>query len=266
MANPLAALFPPWRFGNSVKSAEDHDIDSLSEGAVIAEWCFAALVIFGVAGEFIIACLNPPNECWLGRWGPAYADFLVAIGVAGEVIASVISHICQSELTRRTSVDLTAALDRATALEKITARRHVSAEAKEKLAELVADISDTIDLLIDFQRDDHEAYTYAVELWGAFNTAGVSKIRVLANSYLSGTVFGTWVSAELPIVVGPQIVSILNGTAPPVGWYLSDSSKQITRGQPSNLYIFVGPRVAPSEQAIVTASTQPGKKAGGWGR
>jgi hypothetical protein len=135
MANPLSAFLPPWRFGSNVRMADDTDLESLSDGAVVAEWCFAALVVIGVGGEFSIAARHFPNNSWIGWWGPAYADLLVAIGVAGEVFASVIAHLCQSELTRRTNEKLaeTSALLGSTMkyAVQISAR---SAEAQERAA------------------------------------------------------------------------------------------------------------------------------------
>lgn len=100
MSNPLRLLLPPRRLGSNVKSANDEEIGGLSDGAVVAEWCFAALVIFGVAGEFVIAAYHPPYDSWLGQWGPAFGDLLIAVGVAGEILAGVIAHICQGELTQ----------------------------------------------------------------------------------------------------------------------------------------------------------------------
>ena len=41
MASPLKLLLPPWRFGSNVRSADDEDIDGLSDGAIGAEWFFA---------------------------------------------------------------------------------------------------------------------------------------------------------------------------------------------------------------------------------
>src|SRR5262249_38358677 len=96
-------LSPPWRLGKSVKNAHDTSLEELSDLSVWAEWCCAALVVAGVAGEFAIAAYHPEYNSWWGRWGPACGDLLVALGVAGEVIASVVAHICQNELTRRSN-------------------------------------------------------------------------------------------------------------------------------------------------------------------
>src|SRR5437762_1429038 len=103
MKGPLRHLLPPWRLGTSVKSASEPELDRLSEGSVIVEWCFAVLVIAGVFGEFFIALKNPPPNSDLARWGPVAADFAVGFGVAIELLASVVSHICQTELGRRSN-------------------------------------------------------------------------------------------------------------------------------------------------------------------
>jgi hypothetical protein len=118
MTRPLTMLFPPWRFGNNVKMANDACVESLSGGAVVAEWAFAALVVLGVIAEFAIAARHPAYDTWLGWWGPAYADLLVASGVVGEVLASMIAHLCQGELTRRSNVMLSEALRRASRAEE----------------------------------------------------------------------------------------------------------------------------------------------------
>jgi hypothetical protein len=101
----------------SVKSASDPELDVLSEGSVIVEWCFAIFVIAGVFGEFFIALRDPPLHSDLARWGPVWADFAVGAGVAIELVASVVAHICQSELTRRSNAALTEANTRLGELE-----------------------------------------------------------------------------------------------------------------------------------------------------
>jgi hypothetical protein len=106
MVNPLRILWPPWRFARNIKSASDSELESLSDGAVVSEWGFAALVVLGVVGEFIIAAYDPPHDSLAGRWGPAYGDLMIAFGVAGEVVASAISHVCQGVLTRRSNAKL----------------------------------------------------------------------------------------------------------------------------------------------------------------
>lgn len=106
MRNPFNILLPPWRFGSNVRSAGDAEVDRLSDGAVLAEWCFAALVILGVLGEFVIASINPPHDSRLGHLGPAFADLMVAVGVAGEVIASMVAHKCSSVLLTRSNESL----------------------------------------------------------------------------------------------------------------------------------------------------------------
>ena len=117
-ASPLRLFLPLWRFGSNVRNAADSQVEGLSEGAVLTEWLFAAIVVFGVVGEFVIAARHPPYDSWLGQWGPAYADLMVASGIAFEVIAGVVSHLCQNDLTRRSADRLKEAVDARAELEK----------------------------------------------------------------------------------------------------------------------------------------------------
>lgn len=87
----LRLLAPPWRLGGNVRSADEKTVEGLSDGAIAAEWGFAVVVILGVVLEL---------------WSPVRGDVLVAGGIAGEVLASMVAHKCSSELLTRSNDSL----------------------------------------------------------------------------------------------------------------------------------------------------------------
>jgi hypothetical protein len=182
MTSPLRHLLPPWRLGKSVKSADEKDVERLSEGSVIVEWCFAVLVIAGVFGEFVIAAKNPASNSDLGRWGTAAADFLVGLGVAIELLASVVAHICQGELTERSNVRLGEANERAAKAERETAAlkvklenlklpRFISEEQHRALVEGLKQVS-AGPIYLRPGTQDSEAIEYGKAFQRAFEEAG----------------------------------------------------------------------------------------------
>jgi hypothetical protein len=76
-------------------------------------WASAGLVIVGVFAEFVIAIVHPSYDAFFERWGSAFADALIAIGVGGEVLFSMIGARCQTELRNRSNKKVAEAVDRA---------------------------------------------------------------------------------------------------------------------------------------------------------
>jgi hypothetical protein len=163
----------PWRFSKRTRSADDGPIEHLSDGATASEWFFAGLVVLGVFGEFVIAARHPPYDSWLGQWGSAYVDLLIAGGIALETIASVIAHVCQNELTRRTSLSLEKALEDSDALRlkldqtrRALGGRHITLEDMIKGDHAVRMRADKwpADIRVLFAEGDEVAH-FATQIW-----------------------------------------------------------------------------------------------------
>jgi multidrug efflux pump subunit AcrA (membrane-fusion protein) len=71
------------------------------------------LVVAAVIAEVFIAIAHPPYDAFLQRWGSALADALIAIGIVGEVLFSMIEARCQTELRIRSNAKLEDAIAQA---------------------------------------------------------------------------------------------------------------------------------------------------------
>jgi hypothetical protein len=88
----------------------DNEIKDLIEfNERIALFC-AICVVAGVLTEFIFAAwFDSPPKTELNHWGPAIADLVVGIGVAGEVFFGRLARLGSEELTRRSDERLSSA-------------------------------------------------------------------------------------------------------------------------------------------------------------
>lgn len=137
--------FPLWRLGNNIKSASDPQLEAASESSLRWGRAGAGLVVIGVAAEFALAAYHPQYDSPLDHWGTAVFNFLVAIGIAGEILFSAMAHRFDGELGRRAKKELAEAKDRLAQVEfdsgfteenvaKANAR---AAEAQERAAQAI---------------------------------------------------------------------------------------------------------------------------------
>jgi hypothetical protein len=106
MRKPSAFLLPPWRLGSKIMNASEDELEFMIGSAVLTGWLFAGLLVFGLFAELEIAFFNPPYGSPLERWGTVFCDFLVVIGVGGEVLMAAMADHGQDELTRRAKLEL----------------------------------------------------------------------------------------------------------------------------------------------------------------
>lgn len=269
--------FPAWRLKYGVKNASSGELDSASESAERWGWACGGLVVLGILGEFIIAILNPTFGSFLERWAPPLCDLLIGAGVAGEIMFARIGHKFDTEFRSRSDAEVIDANERARAAEyqaelaneraasaqleterlrALTAWRRLPDKATEEICALLSSGADSVALVLEYQRDDPEAYSLAAELLVAFTKGGIQKLRMNAESYLSGNVFGIHVNASDITSPGAGIARILDKAIPPARWQPDvDLSRHGERGQPPpNLYIFVGPRLPPKLHDIAAVS------------
>jgi hypothetical protein len=161
-------------------------------------------VVFSVIAELVIAFIEPPYDIFLKLSAPT--DAAVAIGIVGEVLFGMWDGRIQTELRKRSNDKLGVAVksaseanERAAKLEKEAADargrvaeierlhgwRRISAEQGVQIADAIRGQAEIIDVLIEHERGDREAYSYASELAGVFANAGVrpENIRGTPNSY-----------------------------------------------------------------------------------
>lgn len=299
--------FAPWRLRlkNGVISASDGDLDGAVSWLEASEIVFGVAVFLGVALEVVIASVNPPYDSPLERWGPVFADGLVALGVLGEIIASARITLCQGEMTRRSNLrleeatrqsnsalglaasaqqdaadaqsqlaeaqsELASALgmaasaneraaklelqaaearERASKIERIVAWRAVTAKEQEELKELVGPQAHLVDLYIEYQSQDPEAYMYAWHIAEAFQKVGVANVRrPVGNSFPFQPMFGVHCASDEPDVQWGMLSAFPSKMAAfspgPIALFRQ------TGNPPANTYIFVGPKMpgAPIEE------------------
>ncbi len=94
------------RLENKIINASD---DALEQSVSLCEKCAVysgALVVVGLVAEIGIAWIHPAYNSILEQWGSVIANFLVGIGVSGEVLFSARANTCQGELIRRSNLKL----------------------------------------------------------------------------------------------------------------------------------------------------------------
>jgi hypothetical protein len=119
-------------------------------------------------------------------------------------------------------------------------------------------MADDIDLLVEYDNSDKEAWAYSLELTKIFVTSGVTKIRRIGNSFPGEIVFGVHMSASPEMNVsfiaeafkkGKIIVQVNRG---------HDLSTHLLRNVvPPNLYIFVGQKPLTAFEEWVTFNAAP---------
>jgi hypothetical protein len=168
-------------------------------------------VVLGLVIEVILTASFPRGATVIEEWGPVFADMLIAAGVATEVIFAararsraealkVISdqRVADARTAAAQAHEQAAALEKEAAearertaqIEKLTAWRRIDAEFRQTLSDAFRDTLSIIQLRIEYQQGDPEAFTYAREFAQTFTDLGVEKIVFLSNAHLGVTVFG----------------------------------------------------------------------------
>ena len=118
-----------WRLESRIE-ASDERLESAGESCVRWEfWCGLGLVVSGLLGEFVIACVHPPYDSFWDRWGGVVCDALIALGVVGEIYFSSLSHKYSGELTRRSNRRLADVIEATQWRVPTSAQRNAIAEA-----------------------------------------------------------------------------------------------------------------------------------------
>jgi hypothetical protein len=240
-------------------NASETQIETASSSCERWEWAFAGLVVVGVIAEFVIAGIHPLYDSFLEQWETATAGALVALGIVGEVVFGRIDARYQTELRKRSNDKLSNAIERAAILEKeaadargrvadierLTSWRHVSDEQREKIASSIRHTADSLDVLVEHQIGDTEAFSYGREIIKTLAVAGVAKIREASNSYIAASVFGVHLASGEGIN-SSFIVSAFNKAGVTVTLFKTDLSTHLPRNEVApNLYFFVAPKPPP---------------------
>jgi hypothetical protein len=249
--------FPAWYLPKGTINATEGDLEEGSSSCERWGLCCGTLVVIAVIAELVIAWIEPPYKTFLAE--SAITDAAIALGIVGEVMFGMLDGRIQTELRRRSN-DMVAeantiaaqaikeaaeARERTAEVEKLTAWRRIKPEQYSSIIKAIRDGAAEIDLLVEYERGDAEAFSYARQIAWAFEQAGVTKIRGDANSYWAPGIFGVRIASEPAI----DILSIMDAFSAagiePVTDNM-DLSRHLPRNVPApNLYFFVAPKTPP---------------------
>ena len=242
--------FPAWYLRCGVMNATDNTIDQASAACERWEWHCAAAVVLAVVGEIALAIIHPSYDSPWNRWGTSLADIVIALGIVGEVLFGRLDGRYQTELRKRSNDKLgkanklaAEAHERAAEVERLTGFRRISHDQLQRIRAALSEFIGAMDLLIEFQNGDTEAYIYARDLVTTF--WGVAKIRSGPNSYPMYPMFGIFVETTSPA----HMEAISNGFVE-AGIQFSRLHKDLSTHFPRdalapNAYIFVGLKPPP---------------------
>ena len=218
------------------------------------------LVILGLFIEVILAICFHGGEPWYEKWPLVTANIIIVAGVwseihfGGNVQAEANARVAEAN-ARASLADEKAAetRERTAEIEKLTAWRHLTFEQITVLRDAILPIASSIDLLIEYQRDDPESYSFWREITLAISEAGVNKIRWNANSWL-GSAFGIMVtgSPEFDASVIEEAFKTIG--MPPLKAHIDLSSRYPNNEPAPNTYIFVGIKPPPPMHPVVRAN------------
>ena len=231
------------------------DLEAGAAGATI-------VILIGIVFETIAEFLLPGDHAQ--RTLATIGNVLVGIGLIHEFLATRITIIDTREENRESDLKVAEANKAAAEAHQKANEAHARATRAELeseklkaqfagrriglkqillLSNAIRDVPSTLDLLIEFQASDPEAFVYANDFIDLFRGAGVERIRFTGNSHLSGMVFGLWLSAS-DKAVATSIVDAFTAAGMPLSVGEIDLSKHLPRNEVApNLYIFVGPKL-----------------------
>jgi hypothetical protein len=254
---------------DGIINVPSNEVEALGAFCELLIFSAGAVVFCGLGIEVVVALQHPVFESWLGRWGPVVSASLVALGVGAEVMGASWSGDCQSELTRRSNErvgelekEAAEARERTAEIERLTMYRRISLEQRGMIAERIKPVpSAFLDVLVEYERGDTEAYTCATDMLYAFRAGGVKLIRLGPNSMLD-TTFGIFMTGGAIAETGEDvdvrlIAQAFHEGGLSVGISEWDISSRPTRnGVPPNLYVFVGPKPPPPLHAVADETTE----------
>ena len=96
--------FPAWRLKNGVKKATNGELEAAVDSCERWGWGCGGTLLVGLVAELALAAVHPAYDSFGGRWVATLADFLVALGVAGEIQFSTMGYRRHTELQRRSDI------------------------------------------------------------------------------------------------------------------------------------------------------------------
>jgi hypothetical protein len=159
---------------------DDELKDAVSKNETLAEWGGVA-VVFGLVVEVALTAAYRHGSI-IEAWGPVFADALIALGVAAEILfarkarskAEVLQRrsddrVAEAKMTAAQAHERAAVLEKEAAdarertavIEKLTAWRRITPEQYSSIIRAIRETAPEIDLLVECEYSNAEAFMYA---------------------------------------------------------------------------------------------------------
>jgi hypothetical protein len=240
---------------NAEKTTDELKKDiSHNEGyAELGAW----IVVIGLLVE-IASAIWLDAETKSEKYSLIFANSLIAIGVYCEIHFGRKSRTAGDVLQHKSEERIAATNERAAILEKeaaearqrtaeierLTAWRRISREQTQQIIEAIREIASSINVLIEYEQSDPEAYRYALDFIGIFSAIRTNEVRHVQNSFPLTTSFGVYM-ANTPELDALPILNAFVKAKIPFDLISFDNTSFGARRSPTNLYIFVAPKPPP---------------------
>ncbi len=212
-----------------------------------AEWGAKSLII-GLAVELVYVVIS--ERPWCERLILGISNALVTGGVAAEVYFARRARSADDALRLEAQKQIAEAnaraeeaRERTAEIEHITSFRRVSHTQLEKIRGALSELTGRIDLLIEYQSGDTEAFVYARDITTIF--LGIAAVRSIPNSYPGMPTFGLFVAASSSVDIEVVAKAFTDADIDFSRMHI-DLSTHLPRGAPApNLYVFVAPKPPP---------------------
>jgi len=258
--------FPAWRLPNGIKSASPADLersDSSFERWIIGS---GLIVVLGLLVEAGVAATHPGYDSTTERIGVLVSDWMVALGVAGEVLFAILARRVQTELRDRSNAALGEAVEQAAQaneraahaeletekLKILGAWRKVDLPTIRALGEIIGEMEPAC-VLFSYSAGDDEARSYAEDFAAVFKHAGWAvRFQIFTTSeavLFEICVSDFWsvnrseVARDVQRAFEQVGIRFIGGRGPAMGMTQGES---FAWSEPNVVNIFVGPKPPPA--------------------
>jgi hypothetical protein len=247
--------------------------EKIARNAAVETWG-GYLVLVGLILETVYAYqYHEPRASFCKAWGPVVADAAVFVGVWVEIHFNGRASKSEAELKRLSNERVALANERAATaelaaaearervaeIEKLTAWRRLTSQQKKSLAQSLTPHASSIWVWIEHENGDTEAFTYARDIAAAIFTLGLRPPNFSANSHSMQIVFGVVIEDITPGQVG---LAAFRAAGIPYdvwdGGRCAAPHRTDAAGNSPNLYIWVGPKLAPALEIMPQTASNPG--------
>ncbi len=180
MCGGLPLPLPDFGRRGNMSNANEDDAQlklSVSRNETWAEWGGAAVVL-GLVIEVVLTASYRHGQTIISGWGPVFADALITLGVAAEILFARKARLRAETLQHRSEGKIAEANDRAATAELRTEQlraqfswRRLSPSTVKTISETLADFP-KMSITITFVGNDPESNTFAHEIGSVFNNSG----------------------------------------------------------------------------------------------